>query len=80
MQMLLDAKPKYFLTWCVSPALAHGTDVWLGKCPDTHSGREGDDSDWRSVRRDDIMIYLIQQGLEEGLAFTIMEAVRRAKA
>ena len=29
--------------------------------------------------RDDIMIYLIQQGLEEGLAFTIMEAVRKGK-
>ena len=25
------------------------------------------------------MIYLIQQGLEEGLAFTIMEAVRKGK-
>ncbi|MEG0370279.1 MAG: PolC-type DNA polymerase III, partial [Hungatella sp.] len=29
--------------------------------------------------RDDIMMYLIQMGLEEGLAFSIMEAVRKGK-
>ena len=29
--------------------------------------------------RDDIMVYLIQQGLEEGTAFTIRESVRKGK-
>lgn len=29
--------------------------------------------------RDDIMIYLIGKGVESGLAFTIMESVRKGK-
>ena len=29
--------------------------------------------------RDDIMIYLINQGVESALAFTIMESVRKGK-
>ena len=50
-----------------------------GQCADADPGREGHDFRRRSVRRDDIMIYLIQKGLEEGLSFTIMESCAKGQ-
>ena len=59
--------------------LAHGTDVWLGNAQTLI--QEGKATIQTAIcTRDDIMVYLIQQGLEEGTAFTIMESVRRARA
>ena len=51
MQMLIDTEAEvFFRTFVRIAGLAHGTDVWLGKCPDAHPGGQGDDSDLRSVR------------------------------
>ncbi len=84
-QMLVDTKPDTFAGLVQISGLSHGTDVWLNNAKDLVLKAI---PEYANVNlelkdvigcRDDIMVYLMYQGMEPSKAFEIMEFVRRGK-
>ena len=78
--MLEDTKPKTFSELLKISGLSHGTDVWLNNAKSLIDGT----SSYGRIAfqdvigcRDDIMIYLMYQGLPAAQAYDIMETARR---
>ena len=83
-QLVEDTKPTTFGELVKISGLSHGTDVWLGNAkdlctPDENGVIQVPFKDTIGCR-DDIMVYLMYQGVKPIKAFKIMEFVRKGKA
>lgn len=81
--MLKDSRPKTFADIVKVSGLSHGTDVWLNNAKDLVLGKniKYGKIPFKEVIgcRDDILVYLIENGMEQSVAFEIAEFVRKGK-
>lgn len=77
-KMLEDTMPQSFSDLLRISGFSHGTDVWLNNAQDLIVNKIAPVSQTISTR-DDIMLFLIQRGMEESVAFKIMEGVRKGR-
>lgn len=77
-QILMATQPQDFSTLVRLSGFSHGTDVWLDNARGLILNDGISVSDVVGCR-DDIMLYLIGQGMEPETAYQIMEAVRKGQ-
>ena len=78
-KLVEDTKPTTFAELIKISGLSHGTDVWLGNAQELIANNIVPFKD-TIVCRDDIMVYLMYNGVKPIKAFKIMEFVRKGKA
>ena len=77
-QMLYEINPKTMADLIKISGLSHGTNVWIGNLRDVYLDAKATFNEILGAR-DDIMLYLIDKGLDKKQSFFIMEKVRKGK-